>query len=246
MIRGRRAGLRAAGAVAAALALLASAPAAAAAQVGHPPADSPFRDVTTRQHLSLLVGSFGGNTAVAGVGWRAGTLVTGRLETRLGGALDFAVSLAVAGSSRIKIDTYADSAARVSGPFDRSLLLADLGLALNLTGAKTWRGLAPYVGLNAGWMTPTKGERDPGGYNAGANFTFAPSVGVRYRVSRGLALRLEARDYIWRYEWPLYYYQPVDHNGASITPAIIAASVSSRQRVHNLTLSAGLVYGFNF
>jgi len=242
VIRGRGAGR----AAAAALALIVAAPLAAAAQVGHTPGDSPFRDVTTRQHVSLLVGSFGGNTAVAGVGWRSGTLVTGRLETRLSGALDFGVTLAVAGSSRVKIDTYADSATRVSGPFDRSVLFADLGLALNLTGAKTWRGVAPYVSLNAGWMTPAKRERDPGGYNAGGNFVLAPTVGVRYTLRRGLSIRLEARDYLWRYEWPLYYYEPVDHDGAAITPAILGATVSTRQWVHNFTLSAGLVYGFNF
>lgn len=217
-----------------------------AAQVGHPPGTSPFHDLTMRQTLSLSLGRFGGNAAVAGVGWRAGTLYAGRLDTRLSGPLDFTATLGFAASNRLRIDTEADSATRVSGPVDRTLLLADIGLTLNLTGAKTWHGIAPYVVLAAGWMTPTKTERDPGGYNAGSNFTFAPSLGARVFFGRTLAVRLEARDYIWRYEWPFLYYQPVDRNGTPIEPPVLGAAVSTKQWVHNLTLTFGVVYAFNF
>jgi len=232
--------------LAAALALLAAAPRPVPAQVGHAPGASPFRDVLTRQHLSFLVGRFGGNAAVAGVGWRPGAAVTGRLDTRLSSALDFSVSIGVVGSGRLVIDTYADAATRVSGPVDGTLVLADLGLVLNITGAKTWHGLAPYVIFGAGWMTPTKTVRDPGGYNAGTNFTLVPSFGARYFVRRGLALRFEVRDHIWRYEWPLYYFSPVDHDQNEILPPILPEGTSTKQWTHHLTLHAGLVYGFNF
>jgi len=232
--------------VGAVLALLAGLHRPLAAQVGHEPGASPFRDVLTRQHFSVSAGRFGGNTAVSGVGWRSGTVVSGRLDTRLSTALDFSVSLGFAGTSRLVIDTYADTATRVSGPVSATLALADLSLVLNLTGGKTWRGVAPYVGIGAGWMTPMKTVRDPGGYNAGSNFTFVPSFGVRYFVRRGLALRVEVRDHIWRYEWPLYYYHPQDHNGLEITPPILGSDVSTKQWAHNLTVHAGLVYGFNF
>jgi hypothetical protein len=231
--------------VAAGLALLAGLTAPLAAQVGHEPGTSPFRDILTRQHFSLQAGRFGGNTAVAGVGWRPGTVVSGRLDTRLSTALDFSVSLGFAGSSRMAIDTYADTATRVSGPISGTLVLADLGLVLNLTGGKTWHGVAPYVGVGAGWMTPMKTVRDPGGYNAGSNFTFVPSFGFRYFVRRGVAVRFELRDHIWRYEWPLYYYSPVDHNGLALTP-VLPGGTSTKQWTHNVTLHAGLVYGFNF
>lgn len=217
-----------------------------AAQVGHPPGTSPFHDLTMRQTLSLGVGRFGGNTAVTGVGWRAGMLYAGRFDTRLSGPLDFTATLGVAASSRFRIDTEADSATRVSGPVDRTLLLADIGLVLNVTGAKTWHGVAPYVGFGAGWMKPTNLEQDPGGYNAGSNFIFVPSLGTRVFFGRTLAARLEVRDYIWRYEWPERYYDPWDLNGDPIDPPILAPDVSTKQWAHNLTLTFGLVYAFNF
>ena len=224
----------------------ASAAAPLAAQVGHPPGTSPFHDLTMRQTVSFSVGRFGGNTAVAGVGWRPGLLYAGRFDTRLSGPLDFTAALGVAASSRFRIDTEADSATRVSGPVDRTLLLADIGLFLNLTGAKSWHGLAPYVGFGAGWMTPTKTEKDPGGYNAGPNFSFVPSLGTRVFFGRTVAARLEVRDYIWRYEWPFLYYQPVDRNGSPIEPPVLGSDVSTKQWAHNLTLTVGVVYAFNF
>ena len=239
--RGRAAGL----ALATSLALSAAAP--LAAQVGHPPGTSPFHDLTMRQTLSLGLGRFGGNTAVTGVGWRAGMLYAGRFDTRLSGPLDLTATLGVAASSRFRIDTEADSATRVSGPVDRMLLLADIGLVLNLTGAKTWHGVAPYVGFGAGWMRPWgETELDPGGYNAGPNFTFVPSLGTRVFFGRTLAARLEVRDYIWRYEWPLRYYEPYDVNDNPIYPPILAPEVSTKQLTHNLTLTFGVVYAFNF
>ncbi len=237
---GRAAGL----ALAASLALGAAGP--LAAQVGHAPGSSPFRDITMRQTLSFVVGRFGGDTAVAGVGWRAGPLYAGRLDTRLTGPLDFTASIGFAASSRKKIDTEDAPATRDTARVHRTLLLADIGLTLNLTGAKTWHGIAPYVGFGAGYMAPLKTEKDPGGYNAGSNFTLIPALGTRVFLGRRLAARVEVRDYFWRYEWPLRYFAPLDRNGNDITPPILAAGAKDRQWTHNIALTIGIVYAFNF
>jgi hypothetical protein len=218
-----------------------------AAQVGHEPGASPFHDLTTRQALTFSAGYFGGNEAAAGVGWRRAALYAGRLDTHLGGPIDLYVSIGFAGSSRYRIDTSLDSATRTSGPFKRSLVLADLGLVLNLTGAKTWHRLAPYVGVGAGEVFPSKTEKDVGGYNAGTNFSFIPLVGTRVHFSRTLAARIELRDYFFRYEWPLLYFYPVDKNSVRIYPPVLDPNVQhDKQWVHNLTFSVGIVYGFNF
>jgi hypothetical protein len=237
---------RGARALRAAVLLAAAGAAPLAAQVGHEPGASPFHDLTTRQSLTFSVGLFGGNQAEAGVGWRRAALYAGRLDAHLGGPFDLYVSVGFAGSSRHRIDTTLDSATRKTGPFKRTLVLADLGLVLNLTGAKTWHRLAPYVGFGAGEMFPTKTESDVGGYNAGTNFSFVPLVGTRIHVGRTLAARIELRDYFFRYEWPLRYFAPVDQNSNPITPSILPIGGKDKQWVHNLTLSVGFVYGFNF
>ena len=229
-----------------ALAALTLAAAPVRSQVGHEPGRSPFRDVLTRQSLTLAAGRFGGNAATAGVGWRAGTAYSGRLETRLSGALSFWVTAAAVASNRYRINTERDSATRVSGPFDHTLMIADLSFALNLTGSKSWRGLVPYVAVGAGWMMPMKAETDTGGYNAGANFTFVPTLGTRLVFNRSWAARLEVRDYFFRYEWPLRYFRPLDADGTAITPQVLPDSEKDKQWTHNLTLTIGVSYGFNF
>ncbi len=217
-----------------------------AAQVGHEPGSSPFRDLTTHQALTFAAGYFGGNAAQAGVGWRHGTTYVMRLDTKLGGPFDFYVSFGAVGSSRYKINTTLDSATRTTGPFKQTLVTADLGLLVNLTGAKTWRGLAPYLGFGAGEIFPTKSETDVGGYNAGANFSLIPFAGTRWFLTKTVALRLEFRDYFFRYEWPLRYFTPVDVNNNAITPPILPSGAKDRQWAHNLTFLVGVAYGFNF
>lgn len=227
-------------------ALLVAAAAPLAAQVGTEPEHSPFHDLTTRQAFTVSAGYFGGNEANAGVGWRRGALFAGRLDTRLGGPIDLYVSFGLARSSRYRIDTSLDSATRKTGPFGRTLVLADLGLILNVTGAKTWHGFAPYAGFGVGEVLPSKSETDVGGYNAGTNFSFIPILGTRVFLSRTLAARIEVRDYFFRYEWPLRYFDPVDKNNNAISPPILPLGLKDKQWTHNVTLTVGLAYGFNF
>jgi opacity protein-like surface antigen len=227
-------------------ALLAAAAAPLAAQVGFDPGRSPFHDLTTRQAFTVSAGYFGGNQANAGVGWRQAALFGGRLDTRLGGPFDLYVSVGVAGSSRYRIDTSLDTATRKTGPFARTLVLADLGIILNVTGAKTWHGLAPYAGFGIGEVLPTKSETDVGGYNAGTNFAMIPILGTRVLLARALAVRIEVRDYFFRYEWPLRYFDPLDNNGNPISPGILSLGLKDKQWTNNFTLTVGLAYGFNF
>ncbi len=221
-------------------------PAAARGQVGHDPGRSPFRDITTRQGMTVLAGRFAGNRAEAGVGARSGPMVGVRFETRLSGPLDFTATVVRIGSSRLVVNPTVDpdSAARVSGPIDMALLGFDVAFTLNITGAKTWRGLAPYVSVGAGVLAPTETVQDPGGYKAGSNYVLVPAVGLRWYASRRLALRFEARDHYLRYEWPRAYFFPTDANNNPLPPVL--SNTGNEQWTHNTALSIGLQYAFTF
>jgi hypothetical protein len=221
-------------------------PSVLSAQVGHDPARSPFRDITTHQGLSIGIGRFAGNRTVAGVGARPGLMVGVRFDTRLSGPADLAASIWRIGSSRRVVDPTRDTTSRYGEPQDVTLLAADLGIMLNLTGAKTWRGLAPYVGIAAGVVSPTRGVTDASGYQLGGNFSLVPTLGTRVFVGRRFALRLEARDYYHRYEWPLDFYRTfTDANGNDLPP-VLAADTPDRQWAHNFALSLGFTYVFTF
>ncbi len=233
----------------------AAVPAVLHAQVGHEPSRSPFRDIVTRQHLTLFGGRFAGHRTVPGVGARPGAFFGIRIETRLSGPLDLSVSVASVGSTRRVVNPLlppdslqTDSTAprRESGPVDYTLVAADAALSLNLTGAKTWHGLAPYLAFGLGIVTPTGAVTDPGGYHAGTNFTLVPTVGVRYYLGRRVALRVDARDYYFRYEWPLSYFSPIDPQGNAVPGPVLPIEAREVQWTHNFNLAVGLTYAFTF
>lgn len=214
------------------------------AQVGHDPARSPFRDITTAQGITMMGGRFAGARANAAVGARPGAFAAIRLETRLTGPLDLYATFGQAYSSRSQIIP-GDTVNRVRGPIDQTLNTADLALVLNLTGAKRWHAFAPYAGVGFGILSASPGTTDPGGFRLGSNFIMAPTIGARIFLGPTLALRLEARDYWLRYEWPLAYYQPTDSTGGAVTP-VLGEDVKTRQVTHNFTLAVGLSYLFTF
>lgn len=211
-------------------------PARLAAQVGHDPARSPYRDITTRQMLSGWAGWFGGNRAVTGVGARSAAAAGARFDTKLSGPADLSASVAWVWSSRNVVDSLSDSlpppAVFTGAPIAVPLLLADLGFTFNLTGAKSWRGLAPFAGLAIGVVSPRGATADTSGFRPTTQFAIVPSLGVRAFLSRALALRLELRDHYFRYDWP--------HDLAT------AAGVNRTQWTHNLLVAVGAGYAFTF
>ena len=220
---------------------------ALSAQVGHDPAHSPFRDITTRQSLSITAGHFFGNYAMAQVGAQPGSMFGARLRTALSGPIDLMLSSSLVQSQRNVIDASKPDSTRVSGPVDYNMVITDLAIGLTLTGNKTWHGFAPYVAFGLGYVVPTKTVIDPGGYKAGPGFTFSPTFGVRARVSRALALQFEGRDNTIRYEWPLRYFTPIDANGTALPPILSPPPVTgTKQLTHNFSLTAGLSYNFTF
>jgi len=217
------------------------------AQVGHDPSLSPFRDIATRQTLSFLVGEFAGNKAKAGVGAQSGTSFGFRFRNRLSGPLDLMIGSNIIQSKRLVIDPTKPDSIRRSGPVNYNLLTAEIQLALTLTGAKTWHGLAPWIAFGFGMETATTPVTDPGGYRAGLNFTFVPSAGLDVHLGRQLGLNFEVRDNTIRYEWPLAYFAPKDSSGASLPPPVLdPATQKDKQLTHNFSFSAGLSYHFNF
>jgi hypothetical protein len=214
----------------------------AQAQVGHSPSESPFRDVTTRQELTLFGGRFGGNPNEAGVGARPGLMSGIRFTTRLSGPLDFSVTVASIGSTRYVVDPDSPVTTRTTGPINYDLVTADLGFTLNLTGRKTWRGLAPYVGLGMGMSFPTVSRVDPGAYEAGRNFVFVPTAGTRLALGRSLALQVEARDYFLRYEYPSRYFEPL----TTVPPVLDPDRFDENDWTSNWAFTIGLSYRFSF
>jgi hypothetical protein len=222
------------------------APTALSAQVGYDPAHSPFRDVPTGQSITPFISQFFGNQSKAGVGTRSGLELGARFGTTLSGPLDFWVTVGYIKSERFALDPSKPDSLRLTGPNAFPLVSADLSLALNLTGQKTFHGLAPYLAVGLGMIMPTSSVTDPGGFKAESHLSLVPTIGTRVRISRSASLTLEARDNLIQYEWPLAYFFPTDAAGNALPAVLDPLTEGKKQWTHNFTLTAGLSYHFSF
>jgi hypothetical protein len=177
------------------------------AQVGYDPAHSPYRDVRRGAVAVVTFGYLGGSRGSVGVGLSNGATGGIRYEPQFG-AMGASLGLAYGRTTSFVVDPTKDSLSRKSGPFDNTVVLADAGLQLVLTGRKTWRGFAPYVGGALGVAVGSTVARDTSGYKFGTKITLAPNAGLRWYPARRLSVRGDFRLLLWKLKYPVSYRVP--------------------------------------
>lgn len=190
-------------------------PAAVHAQVGYPPAKSPFRDIDQKFSLTGLYSYFGGDGGRLGIGPHDGPTYGGRFEIVLGTPVAAAVTASYANLQRDIVSADDSVAKRRTGPVDQGVLMIEASLQLNITGRKTWHRMAPFLGIAAGWAGGSESEavarRDSSGYEFGNKFYWAPAAGTRLFLTKRAFLRAEARYVSWKLEYPsAYAREPAD------------------------------------
>lgn len=193
--------------------VLAAAP--AVAQVGHVPGESPYRDLPWKQSLGFFAGGFDTGRDAAGVGPQPGWLTGMRYDLRIGGPVSLMVRLAAAPTSRRVIDPTKPAATRHIGNEDSQLFGGDLGIALNLTGQKSFHRLVPVLSGGVGLVSDFRGTPDAGGYRFGTRFSFTWGLGVRYHTEGRWEPRVDFTNYVWQLQYPPDYEQvPADGSSA--------------------------------
>lgn len=188
------------------LLLLCAVAAPLSAQVGHDPATSPFRDIRNGRWLEFYTGQIGGSGGPIPVGPRDGTVFGGRIDFRGRNTLQISFGAWYAATVRNIVDADDSIATRIKPAIKHSLFGGDANIQLNLTGGKSYRGIAPYVGFGLGVV---KGQKTPAadtsGYSFGTKFYFSPSAGTRLMLGQRLFLKAEGRLYFWSLKYPLNY-----------------------------------------
>ena len=190
-----------------------------AAQVGHDPGNSPYRDVPLHPGPMFFVGHLSGDRGLAGSGMSNARTFGFRYELPAGRALIFQFTGVYLKGDRFVLNPFVDStsALRKTGPFESDLALAEIGMQLRLSGGKSWHGLAPYLGTGLGLLFDVKEPRDTSGYRFGTKLTPALSSGVRWYPARHLQVNFDARIQAWRLKYPVaYHLQAAD--GSRIVP----------------------------
>jgi hypothetical protein len=218
--------------VAAALAL----PAAVHAQVGYPPDKSPYRDLEFRQELTTFAGYFSASEDPAKVAPQSGPLVGLRYEARIGGPAQLYARAAYVFSERTPINPALPIDQRQLPTESWPLYLADLGIALNLTGQKSLHGLVPVLNGGIGIASDFKG-RDVGDYQFGTSFAFTFGAGVRWVSGGRFQLRADIADHLYKVEYPQSYTVTTAGN-----PAVLGGQQGRGSWQHNAAITLGASY----
>ena len=209
----------------------------AQAQVGYPPAESPFRDIPYRQELTVVGGYFAAGKDPVGVAPQGGPVVGVRYEARIGGPAQLAVRVSRVFSERQLLDPTRPEGDRFYAVQSWPLYLADLGITFNLTGQKSFRGFVPVATMGGGIASDFKGGEDIGGYKFGTAFALSFGAGIRWVSDGRYQVRLDVLDYLYQVRYPNSYFTP-----SGTQPPV--RSGAQNVWTHNAVITLGGSYQF--
>jgi hypothetical protein len=216
------------------------------AQVGHRPSDSPYRDIYKGHSVTGFGGWIGGSGGRFAIAPNKGPVYGIRYDIRTAGALQFGLALGQADLERWIVDPFVELANRLSGPVQQRVSFAEIDLQLNLTGGKTWHGLAPFFGLGGGLALAGDTEADTSGFKFGNKIYFVPHAGLRFFVTPRFHLRADARVAFWKLKYPTSFTQePPLEPGTDEEPNAVISDGRVSEWSTAPWLQVGLGYSFS-
>lgn len=202
---------------------------------------SPYQFVETKQTVEVFLGHVSTGKGRLGLGPDAASIGGLRYSIRLGGPFQMEGTLGYMPTQRMVLDTAVVENGRTQlGKVDQTLLTALAGLRFDLTGARTFHHLLPYLLMGGGITMDLKGTaplEDP--LPPDVRFDFGTAVtgqlggGIEWYVSPRFALSLDARNVLWKLKTPA----PFQQGDAGL-------NVPSSQWTQNFQASAGLAIHF--
>jgi hypothetical protein len=193
------------------------------AQVGYPPARSPYLDLEHAQELTLFGGQYHAHRDPADVGPQSGFITGLHYEWRAGGPAHLIGEIARISSDRNLIDPAKPEPARNLGIGSRPLYSFTAGLGLSTTGAKSWHHIVPELQGGGGIVSDFRSQADSGGFKFGTRFAFTWGAGVRYVPGGRWAIRADLVNRMYQLGYPQTYY--LEPTGG--TPVVQATQAKS-------------------
>ncbi len=216
---------------------LALAPAAVRAQTGHPPGNSPYRDIVPAKTVTLFGGYMFGTGGSLGVAPHDGTFGGIRFDVRVSSPISLALSFQYGGMQRNYVDLADTAGGFIKGPLAQDVFMAEIGGQFNVTGKKSWHRLAPFAGVTLGIASANTSSVDHSGFNFGTRFEISPQWGTRIALSNRLILRAEMRWIFWGVSYGVTYRIPYPGYPYYVTR-------TNSEWTSNTALSLGVGFGF--
>lgn len=192
------------------------------AQVGYPPRESPFRDIRERQAVTFFTGYFRAKKDPARVAPQSGPIFGAHYEWRASGPANITFDLARVSSERRVIDPERDAncasqdrECKVVGTWRWPLYMADAGVALALTGERSFHNVVPELRGGVGITTDFHSSPDVGEFAFGTRFALNWGAGIRWVPGNRFQLRVDLLNRLYSIRYPDSYYIPAN-DGTSV------------------------------
>lgn len=222
--------------------LLAASTLAGAGRVEAQNIRSPYRFLDNKQSASAFAGYMMTSKGALNLGAESAPIFGGRYTLILSGPFAIEADGGFFSSTRLVHDTIpGDTARRVIGEADMSLILAMGSLRFNLTGPRTFHRLLPYVLFGAGAVidlsntAPVEADLPSDvRFKTGTRFAGQLGGGLEWLPSESFGFRIDARNILWKMNTPEAFLLAGDQ--ARLLPA--------DEWGQNFSLTAGLVLRF--
>ncbi|HEY9228904.1 MAG TPA: hypothetical protein VIP11_19790 [Gemmatimonadaceae bacterium] len=211
----------------------------AGAQIGHLPAQSPYHDLEYKQELTLIGGSFLAHRDPANAAPQSGALIGARYAWRAAGPANLTAEISRIQSDRQLINPFVVGPGRDIGTTSRPLYSANLGLALNVTGAKSWHNIVPEVAAGLGVISDLRSKADSGGFKFGTRFAINWGGGIRWVPTGGRwQVRGDITNRLYTISYPEAFY--LVPTGAPAGSAVLAPQQARSFWTNNPAFTLGI------
>lgn len=174
---------------------------------------SPFRYIEASQAAGAFAGYLQTQRGEYGIGPHSAPVLGLRYDIRFSGPLSGEVALGAISTQRTVVQRViieGDSATlRDLDDVNAFLLNAEAGLRFDVTGPRTWHGIAPYAVLTGGVYMDLAGSTEleesieaSQRVDLGPAFAASGGIGTSWFLGQSFSLRLDARDHVWRLTVP--------------------------------------------
>jgi len=234
------------------------------AQVGYDPSKSPYRDLEKSQEISVITGTMRASLDPARVAPHSGPVLGIKYQWLMGGPANLTAEVVRVGSERRVLDPLLPATCTGVPPTDCKLIdtyrwplyFADMGVAVNLTGARTFHSLVPEVRMGLGFLTDFHSSADVGDFAVGTRFVLSYGTGIRYVPSAGsrYQIRFDLGDKLYSVKYPESYFtrapdksfirNPICPDGITDLTSPFCRPAKRSAWLHNGMFTIGLSYLF--
>jgi len=186
--------------------------------IGSLPEKSPFVDLRDEHRMGVMAGYFSTSRDPAGVGPKSGPMLGLRYDLHGGGPVYVYGRLFGVPTERDILDYTKKQAFRRVGTQASTIVGADLGLAVAVTGERSWHRWQPILQFGAGFASGVGDKPDVSGYSFGTRFDFSWGLGARYATGKRSELRADVIWTRWQNKYPESY-RSTEGDSVAIRPS---------------------------